>query len=246
MKKVMNIEEKQSYFETQGFKKLWNFFLAMAETEEFNNQIKSIRKEFAIPIKGFFDYKEKDFWDKLDTNPDDRLKRVLEISRKIEKICDRFHFQFLFSEEIIENYLYYNEKNYNILSDRYNLCYVTDLKENRNKKIFEVDMFDNQEVYPISLGISPYASLRDILDFIRKTYKSKIKPLQEKYKSSASRVGKIKSRNKAKQDRNKYIYKNRCKPLKEIRGMLAKRKLFLDDGHIGKIISIEKKRRKDV
>lgn len=97
-------------------------------------------------------------------------------------------------------------------------------------------------VFPITLSIHPEASQRDVLDFIKKSWDF-IKILQDRRKNKSTKV--LHSRTKINEpikERNKLIYEFHLsgKSTKEIRKELVKRNQFLDDGHILKIISLEK------
>jgi hypothetical protein len=41
---------KDPYINSQGFKKLWNYFLNLEKTDEFQKQIKKIRNKYNIAI----------------------------------------------------------------------------------------------------------------------------------------------------------------------------------------------------
>ena len=91
---------------------------------------------------------------------------------------------------------------------------------------------------------------RDTQAFISTGFFKKIFPTilqyQETYRKKGIKIGKVKTKNKGIQERNDLIYKNKDKTLKEIRHILANKNMFLDDGHIAKIISLEKQKRKEV
>lgn len=96
--------------------------------------------------------------------------------------------------------------------------------------------------YSVALYINPEASQRQIQDFISKNY-SFIKAHKKEVKS---RITGHRRRSERKQERNDFIYKNRNLPRKKIM-QLANSKFSdlekMDYGNVGKIISLEKKRR---
>ena len=92
--------------------------------------------------------------------------------------------------------------------------------------------------YPVALYINPEASQRQLKDFISKNW-DQIKMHRKKGQGT---FGNIRKRNK--QLRNDFIYENRELPLVQIREKLRlELGEFLDDGLIGKIIQLEKKKR---
>ena len=100
------------------------------------------------------------------------------------------------------------------------------------------DHFDEvSRKYPVAIYINPEATLNQVKDFISKKW-SIIEGYREKEKTLYA--GK---RNKPRQKINDFIYDNQAFPIAEIRSMLAEVGEYLDDGHIGKILSLEKKRR---
>lgn len=94
------------------------------------------------------------------------------------------------------------------------------------------------KTHPLILYINPNISQNQLKDFISKNW-SEITNYREESTSQYSKL-----RKKRNQKRDDIIYKNRDLPLAEIREILSKEcNEYLDDGHIGKIIQIEKERR---
>jgi len=94
--------------------------------------------------------------------------------------------------------------------------------------------------HPIALYINPEASQRQIEEFISKNW-SFIEAHQKDVKSNFAGL-----RKRSNLKRDDFIYENRKLPRKEIVTLVAEKfNEFLDVGHIGKIISLEKKRREN-
>ena len=93
--------------------------------------------------------------------------------------------------------------------------------------------------------LNPYASLRDILDWVKKNYHD-IQSLQNRYKNKNVKINRFRIRNKLLEERNDYIYKNREKRLNVLEIELEKLGYDLDQGSISKIISLESIRRRKV
>lgn len=92
--------------------------------------------------------------------------------------------------------------------------------------------------YPIALYINPEASQNQIKDFISKNW-DYIKAYQDETKKILSGI-----RSKRRQKINDFIYENKELSIAEIGRKLAEEmNEFLDDGHIGKIIQLETKKR---
>lgn len=107
--------------------------------------------------------------------------------------------------------------------------------------------FLDRDTFPVMLAISPFASQRDIVEYVKKFHADHILPIQKrslaKYENTPMRN---RSKDSSTRDRNDFIYENRELPRKEIATSVAKKfKEYLDVGHIGKIISEEKKKREN-
>jgi hypothetical protein len=109
-----------------------------------------------------------------------------------------------------------------------------------------IDMLENKLwKYPIVLRMHPDASQRDIIEYI-KVHWNYIQYYQGLYSNKRKTLSFKNSKTKVNQNtkaRNDFIYQNKHLPAKEIAGLLGKQKIYLDVGHIGKIISLEKKKR---
>lgn len=102
------------------------------------------------------------------------------------------------------------------------------------------DHFDTvSKKYPVAIYINPEATQNQVKDFISKKW-STIQSYRDKKVNLYA--GK---RQKRRQSVNDFIYEHRNLSLAKIRRRLAEEmEEFLDDGHIGKILSLEKRKRK--
>lgn len=94
----------------------------------------------------------------------------------------------------------------------------------------------------------PRISQRDLLDYV-KTHWEIIRFYLSQYKNDKSKLGKLRTKNEFIKQRNEFIYKNRNMPYKNL--VVAVNEQFpnrikdtVDEGNVGKIISLERKRRK--
>ncbi|MEI6144329.1 MAG: hypothetical protein WCP91_01880 [Candidatus Berkelbacteria bacterium] len=233
-----------SHYSSQAHKKLWNYFLALSKTDEFINLVADLRKKYKIPKDGFISE------ERISPPPrlENRFNADHEIIKAIEEYCLKYGLHPLGFFMLIEDHIYYGgelepDDGFSQLS----LCTTSDLFEE------SIDPFDpstqeaDNKLFPIAIRLSPYATERDILDFVKKTYKTTIKPALDMYKNKDSLIGKIKARDGKIQERNEFIYQNRNLSLKELSDKVSdKFKEHLDEGLIGKIRSIELKRRKEL
>lgn len=253
-KEYVSFEEFFKYYDkmvdrnysTQGYKKLWNYYNEIIRSEYFQDKIKYLRKKYNIPIKGF---PKKDlgtkWWSSDDYGP--------EVGKIFKEICKKYSLHYMDWYEMLIIYLMYNETDPLFHPNDANLFYIDDVIERKQMR-GKGDLYEEGGIYeesddmayPIALRISPYATQRDIVDFIKKMY-PKIKFYQSKYVSNDIKIGKIKTKKPKIQKRNELIYKNRNKTRKEIYKIIDKK--FgdsPDEGAIGKIISIERRKRKEL
>lgn len=238
-------KERKIIQSTNLYTKIFNYILGVIETEAFQAKVLSIRSEFGIPLNGFScedDGEEKDFG-----QPMFLATRKLTIELKLT----------LDWRETIENYILYNKIFIFDYADTFEVIDLQSLTGDENvypedfTKITQKDTdYDYlqmlSEDHPIAILIPPFASQRDIIDYIKKAYAHSILPLQKEYASQKAPIGKYKSRNDTTRARNQLIYENRGLSIKELRELLAKDKIYMDDGLIGKIRSLEQARRKEV
>lgn len=238
-----------AFYKTQAFHKLWNSIRGFITKEKSQEKIKKLRIKYRIPKNGFpifgatWTHPPKE-WDLYKSDCLQRSHLMMTIQKDIKKLCPDG-----FSEKdfvpIFEEYLFYNNLFISPEPNSHNLIYVTDLKtklDSLGRKITNNDI----ATYPVAILISPYAGERDILDFVKKLYKIEIEPIQKKYRKADSLIGKFRKRNRTKTMRNQFIYENRNLPYKKLVPLVSKN--FpghqVDEGSVGKIISLETKRRK--
>jgi len=236
------------FYKTQAFRKLWNSVQGLILKESFREKIKGLRAKYKIPKNGFpisdkaWTHPPKE-WALYESDYFKRSHSMVMIRKDIKNLCpDGFPEKDFVP--ILEDYLFYNHLLLSPKPNSHNLVYVTDLKtklDSLGRKLTDNDI----ATYPAAILISPYAGERDILDFVKKLYKTEIEPIQKKYKNPDSLIGKLKKRNKIKKTRNQFIYENRYLPYKKLAHLVNKNFSGhqVDEGSVGKIISLEKKRR---
>lgn len=245
------LDQRNEAKKSKGNRKFWNYFLHIIKTDKFRENLIKFREKYGIPKTGLIKT-NKSFSSvpsltlfKFDKKNKQTSNTTL-INDSIE-LCRQFNLPFTYSPRLIRVLLYdFDVDDFNYASPAEAICIINDLGTKRqtlsNEEHSRYDLID----YPIAIQISPYASENDIVDFVKKSYSYKIKGLQEAYKINTCKIGKIKEKRIGIQKRNEYIFKNKHLPIKKIRELLAKEKIFLDDGHIGKILSLENKKRKEV
>lgn len=229
-------------YSTQGHKKLWLYFLDLLNSDYVKNKISVWRTKYQIPAQGFVDEQQTIpplNW--LHSHTD----KQTELLKEIDLVCKKYKLAILDWGDAFQYYLFYGTFNFPYFTDAHNLCRVQDISEIREEKLKGHITNDDDVNYPIAIRVSPYATQRDIVDYVKKMY-SVISEYQSKYKSPDSKIGKIKI--KKVQERDEFIYQNRNLPGKKI-ATLVQNKFggrLLPYSYIHKIKSREKKKRQQV
>ena len=224
----MGTEEYDALVSTSGHKKVEQFFAYIEATSQFQNGVKSLRKECGIPTQGFA-LKSGEL---LDLGNETEIGKVL-WKTPVTKLSDNFCKSLgldLSWRMAVQYYLLFNTFGFSYGS----LFFVSDVGEGHAN-------------LPVMLRISQYASLNDILNYVRKMYKTSIEPIQKKYQNPNIRLGKIRKKKSSIQARNKLICENQHLPRKKIMKLVTDAGFeSIDYAHIAKIISLETKKRENM
>jgi len=244
----------------QGAKKLTYYLDSFINSDEFQEKTKGLRMYMNIPPSGLvltpnikkgiindpFYFFSKKF-------PIDN-KLLKNVNKEIHSILKKIPLAPFSLGHFLLAYILLNKKIFEILDhiSVNNLCKLVDTNDEYHEYCgndpdfyyIYTEMIEKEvKKLPIAIRISPYASLRDINDFIKNNSKY-IRHYQEMYKKDTT-LGKVKTRKNSLRD--EFIYKNRNLPRKELSDKIKEKfGIRLDSAEMGKIISIEKKRRKKV
>jgi len=233
--------------DTQGRTKLYNYFVEITKTEPFIKKIKDLRKRYDIPEDGF-NTKEMIFppeeWEHRFSGTQKKLKS------EIYGMCKEYGLHFLSWSSEIESILFYNDGPHLVTDEGFDVCMFSDLRNEVEEPFGKKIQDDDNLLFPLAVRISLFASQRDIIDFVRKNF-FLIKGQQEYYLKEMKdfRIGRVKTKKEKVQKRNDFIYQNRHLPRRNIMELLTDKygaDNTLDVGYIGKIISLERKRRKEL
>ncbi len=231
-------ESRKSTLSLDSNKKIWNYFISIVKDPSFQRSINAIRK---------YSLKE-----------DGTVKDYKKLCSNINNFCRNWALDETSWRTHIENYIIHNElpsssENFDsccivfdrieVGEDEYSNGYTEDDDDYFNY-VEPVELEPWSYSHPVILRINPYASQREIIDYIKKFYNLSIKPIQDYYKIDNIKLGSVKKKDPKKQERNNFIYENKDLPRAEIASLVGKKfKEYLDVGHVGKIISLEKKKR---
>lgn len=246
-----NARENFEYFNTAGFQKMWNYALAVSKTDHFQKTIADLKQKYEIPSEGFDDTPlyATDEWrfvypPRWKYYSNKRTWR--EVQKALKELCGKYQLHYMDWHEVIGKYLFYNRFEVSKYKNSFSICRVADLIEEKKEQISKQFEKDDDMAYPIAIRVSPYASQRDIVDFVKKSH-PQIEVYQKSYRDPKIKIGKVKSKKEKTKLRSEFIYQYRHLPRKQIMRLVNSTfNELLDYGHIGKIISLETKKRKEV
>lgn len=241
------IEKEES---SQSYKKIKNYFILIIKEPEFKAEIKKIRKKFKIPEKGF----------KIPSNgvmPN--VDNMMNFGNSLQKILNDYSLHKSYWYETLEYYVYYNEftewsglrkglvsaNDLRADIEEYNLYLSDEFDQEKVEEVYSKSYVGEDDKYfPIALRISPWASKRDILDYVNKNYSTFIKKIQDRYKEGKN-ISIKRKKNTRVNERNEFIYENRELPSKELMSLVNKKYGdLLDYTYINQIISKKRKEKK--
>jgi len=249
--------------------KLSNYLEDFIDSEYFQIGTKSFRKKYGIPLKGFkfpkdlktrlTDLNYRSFYTLRRELEEEKWKMNDDAWHDMYDLFEKFPVQGVAVRIFLKIYLLYDFKLYEVLKSNYsindfNFCEVGDIESikkaipvqnNALEDLISLEFGD----FPVILKINPAIGQRVLVNYIESHWKL-INYYLQKYKNKDSKLGKTRTRNKLKRERDRFIYKNRDLPYKDIVVLVSDKfptvSKTIDEGSVGKIISLERKRRKQV
>jgi len=243
-------EERKTakFYKTRGYPRLRQYVIAVIESERFQKKTKQMRDEYQIEAKGFsipatssWSHPPKTWEHEEDPKVIGRIRKELDVLCREYVILPRDW------ERTLECYLFYNRIMLSAEPNAKNLCFVSDGVTGKDSLGHVVDEID-REIYPITLHISAYAGIHDILDYVNKLYNPEIMRLQKQYRRAEIKIDKLHRRDKAVRERNAAMYEIRNDSNKKIANIVDKQfpKRPLRLSSIPKTIARERKRRQEL
>jgi hypothetical protein len=255
----------------QSKQKIINYLDYYIDSDYFQTEIFALRKRLRLPPQGYklpkglkqeLDIKGKT--DKLFDVPKKIKKEwdhpFREVNLSMKKITKDFPLHNFTIDYFFRIYLFYNERLFGMLSSEFHdidLCVIEDMPEELRDIYTNPDtdavletVQSHFEQYPIIIKLFPLATQRDVISFIKSHWRLIDLDLSQ-YRKENIKLGKLRKRNSFIKERNEFIYKNRKNPYKKIISLVEEHfskevAYSLDEGYIGKIISLEEQRRKEV
>lgn len=247
MRMSMKAEESSPYHQYRdliensvGSKKLLQHIDLLLKRTDFIEVIKKLRTKWDIPLLG---YKLRSELPPTEWTAEHNEEEYSELSNEIEALCSRCALHASDWRDYFLFYLFYNDFDEQLLSESLQgLCVILDANVPRMDGYgFDISEFDNA-IYPISIRISPYASMEQVIRFLIDMNEISFEPLRKKYINPNFALGT--ERPSRRSERDTFLFENRELPKKEL--MRLSREQFnsvLDHNDISRIIRKEERQR---
>lgn len=237
-----------------GKKKIWNYLAGIAEDPEFQKKVRECRSKHDIPLAG-----HKDIVYDLPFENSTEIK-FFRLPEHLVNNDAYFHDVSVLTEKIVLDFMWFDVigmyvaynfwedtswwgKTFDISDSHSDIDMLSSLTE--DVEMYKDYMRVRANSYPVSILVNPYASQRDIIEYIKKNYRRHIFPIQEKYKKEGVKIGVIRKRKSSVRKRNDFIYEHRKLSKKELTSMVAENfGEIMDYTYLAKIIANEEKKRK--
>lgn len=233
-------------------KKMYAYICSLAGNPDFLNAVSVIRTRYSLPEKGF----ESDIEDVLDfvegLSPSvDEEGNPTDFRKDIYALATQYHVSLAWLEAI-QDYVLYDDFFFTKISslvqivDLLEVINDADTDEEEDSVVLIRRAFENlSNSFPLAIFVSPYATGRDIIDYVKKEYKKTIEPAQIKHRDSKVKIGKVRHRSGTVQERDLFICKHKDLPAQKIVSLVSKKYgVLLDYSYINRIIATKCKRKK--
>lgn len=228
---------------TKGYRKLRNYFENVIRKKTFQNAVFEIRREYKIPSHGFiWSYEGKAVFEipaGWEYSDNESVNKKLDL--RLQSLGKKFGLIGGMWEAVLHEYIFWGDSiGIDAFAKAFDMC---QLEDDFFKKLPGQEKRKLSKMFPIIVRISPYASGKEIIDFIKKNSKP-IKILQDRYLDSQVKLKEVRSRKPKLRAMYDFIYRNRHLPRKNLLSILNSRyKRSLLSHEITGIISLEEERR---
>ncbi len=253
------MKRKKNIKTPQGVVKIEAYLRYVINKVAFQDEVHFTRRKLEIPSAGFnIDIKDGDYsFAHMSPIIESYIqglldkRRINKLGQYVVSICDKY--EIIYEDmwyNIVQNYILFNKLP--IIDNLYkhqifDLCY---LEDSRQTELEIGGHFDHPELdsrgkrFPISIRISPYATQRDVIDYIENRFRQ-INDIQRKYVHPEIKLGNVRKKQNPELDQFIFELKEAGLTQSEISKRALKKfpESNLDKGSVGKKISIEKKRR---
>lgn len=224
---------------TNGHRKILNLLHDATTKVDFIADVRKIRATFDIPTDGFPIEDHEEVWVSSFYRDFGLKKRKKEFLDLIWWLCDKHKLGILKTmKNPIGFFIFYNRIS---LPQYYDTCALEDVNAlDRYKNRFGEQLYSN-ETHPLALRISVGTSLRDILDFVKKNFKTEISPRIRTPKRLVSDIHNIRDRTSISWGVAEFVADNPKAGSKEIIKLMGDLKLSINHNEVSKVRKKSKK-----
>lgn len=245
----MNKNKKSQKSLVQAQEKMYSYLVSLTSDQRFLEGIAEIRSRYGLPNNGF----ETDLEDKFEfinslPKKQECNGNETEFQKDVYDLAENFNVSTAWLTNI-QDYVLYNDFFFTKVSPLVEIVDVLGLVDEIAE--IDADFYEEDEdavvrrvlnnltsSYPLAIFISPHATGRDIIDFVKKQYKENIEPLQRKHQTDNTLIGKVRKRKANVQERDLFICRNKEMPLGKLTQEVNKKfGSKLDYTYVNKIIS---------
>jgi hypothetical protein len=219
--------------DTQSFKKIMNYLERLEQDKEFISKVLKLRAIFKIPKGGKRKIKRESARFKVHGSESEiELIHLNDISlEKLRKSTNKELCEFLINDnwtDMFVLFIVFNKWIY-LESARppVDILNWNSILHDMPEEAFDFKMIQAEylkelsETHPVVIMVSREATQNDIIDFVKKTYKSQIQPMAHYSLKGEPSFKTGRKVDKRIVRRNNFIYKNRMKSAKEIAHLVA-------------------------
>lgn len=201
-------EQLVPYTRTKCSKKLKNYFLSLLDREDFSTKMADLRKKWGIQLPKT----EAEGGVRASSWIENHSEVEIEaLDRDIDAVSLEFGLQPLTWRAPLITFLLQGQIDVDEIKEVWanNLLQISTIQSLR----LPVGTYFGQEwedqIFPVVLRISPYASEKEILDFIHKMYTPVISKMQKIFQNPAIKIQTIRTRKTINIERNAFIRKRK-------------------------------------
>ncbi len=227
-------------------KKMRSYIFSLSTNDDFLNSIAQIREMFSLPQNGFVKDVEDElaFIRALPAHRDGRGNET-DIQKEVYELALRFHLTVPWLGSVMK-YVLYDDFFPARIESLVQIVGTDALVEEQERRQDNNALHNIADAFPVGIFVSPYASQRDIVDYVKERYSQEIEPLLVKHREKDSLIGRVRARSESIAVRDAFICKHKDLPASKLAHLVYEKYggKLLDYTYISKIIAKKCKQEK--
>lgn len=203
-------DEQKAFKRTAASKKFSYHLRDVTKRNDFREDVLVLRGRHNIPPNGFLVDERGMSLLPFEWQEQAKGGQYMRLKRALLRLRDKYELGRETFPDPVELFIFYNVLDEVIMEYMQDLFVIRDFGDiDQSEKWTPREEREIRRHYPVVICISPYASGRDLKDFIQKRYSEYIEPRQLKYLRSNIKLGQNRKRNKMIEERDVFVYENR-------------------------------------